>query len=209
MVIIVNPANYTYHKQDLHKMYALRHKVFREKLNWDVASQEGLEKDDYDENGATYLLYKDEIGEVRACHRLIPMTENTMFDGPFSHTFPEKDLWKKPMYWECSRFAVDPDLKNGRHEKGFRYITSEMFASLMQFGQTHGVECFLTLMFFSMDKLLKKMWFVSATLNELEIDQQKAVVAAFVPSEYTFSRLEGALPQDSQRHLWCSFDLAA
>lgn len=209
MITIVDPYSYNYHRRDLNKMYALRNKVFFERLGWDVSSENDLERDDYDEKNAFYILYKDQEEKVRACHRLIPMTEETMFDGPFKHTLPDEGFWRKPIYWECSRFAVDPDLESSRHEKGFRHITSEMFAALMQVGMEYDVEYFLALMFPEMERLLRKLGFLLIRLGEAEVNQEKVVVSAFSPSHYTFDSLVRSLPDTTQRTLWYTLNLAA
>ena len=60
MLILIDPSNYEFHRQDLDDMYRLRHKVFYEELKWDVKSVNGMEKDEYDEKHAHYIIYKEQ-----------------------------------------------------------------------------------------------------------------------------------------------------
>lgn len=84
MIIFIEPSTYHVYRQELEGVYRLRHQVFYEKLKWQVNSQNGLEKDEYDESNTYYLVYKDPEGKIRGCQRYIEMCHNCMFDGPFS-----------------------------------------------------------------------------------------------------------------------------
>ena len=46
MVYLITPNDYASHRADLDAMYRLRHKVFFEKLKWQVKSQDNMEKDE-------------------------------------------------------------------------------------------------------------------------------------------------------------------
>ena len=84
MLYLIDPDNYHLHKNDLNEMYQLRHRVFFEQMKWHVSSENGMEKDEYDEQDMYYLIYKDDQGIVRGCVRFIEMTHTCMFDGPFT-----------------------------------------------------------------------------------------------------------------------------
>jgi len=109
MLYLIDPSNYHMHKNDLENMYRLRHKVFYEKLKWDVISKNGMEKDEYDEQNMYYLIYKDQQGIVRGTLRFVEMSNNCMFDGPFKFSLPDLISYKNSNYWELSRAVVDAD----------------------------------------------------------------------------------------------------
>jgi N-acyl-L-homoserine lactone synthetase len=54
MLHLIKPNTYNLYRKDLDNMYRLRHRVFCTKLNWDVNSHDGMEKDQYDEKNAYY-----------------------------------------------------------------------------------------------------------------------------------------------------------
>ncbi len=58
----------------LQEVYRLRDKVFRERLAWDVSSQDGCERDWYDDICPVYLIANDDDGHVEGCWRLLPTT---------------------------------------------------------------------------------------------------------------------------------------
>ena len=107
MLYLIDPDNYHLHQNDLEQMYRLRHTVFFDKMKWQVSSIHGMEKDQYDEKNAYYLIYKDSHGIIRGCVRFIEMIHDCMFDDPFKHLLPNIEDYKKPRYWELSRLAVD------------------------------------------------------------------------------------------------------
>lgn len=91
----------------LDAMFRLRYEVFHEKLGWEVKTQNGLERDEYDDlERVSYVLATAENGQVNGCWRLLPTT------GPYMlrDTFPELlHGTKAPCSEDCyelSRFAV-------------------------------------------------------------------------------------------------------
>ena len=90
-------------------MLRLRHKVFRERLNWDIPSttnDPALEEDVFDTDETVYVI----IGKPAiACCRLIPTSQRTMI----SVLWPDvlKDELRNNVDWELSRFAADRDAK--------------------------------------------------------------------------------------------------
>lgn len=90
------------------EMYKLRHKVFIDRLKWDLDSTDQLEKDQYDTTEASYALVYI-FGELAACWRLIPTNKTYMFVDTFPNLL-EGEKYHSPKIIELSRFAVDKDL---------------------------------------------------------------------------------------------------
>lgn len=90
-------------------MLRLRHKVFHERLNWDIPSttnDPALEEDIFDTDETVYVI----IGKPAvACCRLIPTSQQTMISVLWPDVLNEK--FRNNFDWELSRFAADRDAK--------------------------------------------------------------------------------------------------
>ena len=120
-------------------MFCLRHRVFKERLGWNVTSVLGRERDVYDGLSPVYLLCRNEQNEIEGCWRILPTT------GPYllKDVFPQLLYGHSPPedanVWEISRFAVLPHQKVYRSLAGVHEITGRMFARLFAFGLAHGI----------------------------------------------------------------------
>lgn len=86
--------------------WRLRHRVFRERLGWEVASVDLLEIDPLDRL-AVHLAATDR-GRVVAYLRMLPTTGPYLLERSFAHLVPG-GAPRALDVWEVSRFAADPD----------------------------------------------------------------------------------------------------
>lgn len=145
MIRIIGPHDYARHQQALREMRRLRHRVFKERLQWDVQSVDGEERDEYDALDPTYLLAVDEADAVVGSWRLLPTTGPYMLKDTFSQFLVGIDPPVDPLVWECSRFAVECD--DGRKDclASVNHITSEMFCGLAEFSLERGLRAIVSL----------------------------------------------------------------
>ena len=85
-------------------MFALRHRVFRERLGWDVNSVAGREHDLYDDLHPVYLVCRDDKQTV-GCWRLLPTTGPYMLKDVFSDLLHGHPL---PRILRSGRSAASP-----------------------------------------------------------------------------------------------------
>lgn len=83
-----------------------RHRVFIERLGWDLQTLPGIELDDFDRQDTVYVIARGDHGRLVGCARLLPTTRPYLL----SHVFPEL-LDGRPapcseQIWELSRFAA-------------------------------------------------------------------------------------------------------
>ena len=67
---------------DLKELYCLRKKIFKDKLNWLVKCQDGMEFDEYDNENTSYLMGKMNSEIICAC-RFMDMKLHNMCNGVF------------------------------------------------------------------------------------------------------------------------------
>jgi len=191
MVYLITPNDYASHRADLDAMYRLRHKVFFEKLKWQVKSQDNMEKDEYDENNTFYLIYKDQNNIVRGCHRYIPMNHSCMFDGPFDFVLPNLKDYKNAKYWEASRLAIDCDFLEENPTEA-RKVIVRISAASMQLGLDAEIKSFLTLSYPSVARLLSQ-FFSTSLLASSSVNDEEIHVTEYPPLAESYAKLLGKI----------------
>jgi acyl-homoserine lactone synthase len=87
-------------------MFRLRAKFFKDTLGWSALTvSDGLEKDDYDDDRAIYLLALDADGDVVASVRLRPTRDKSLLLDHFPHLLDcAPESVKQPNVWESCRY---------------------------------------------------------------------------------------------------------
>jgi acyl homoserine lactone synthase len=141
-------------------MFAFRHKVFFNKLGWDVETHNELEYDLFDTLNPVYMLAKRLQGGIEGCWRLMPTTDAYMLKDTFPQLLQGEAAPCDPRIWELSRFAVDagaePVLEPGAIQAPLNCVTMEMIRRLYDFAQEREVERFVTVTSVALERLLKR-----------------------------------------------------
>ena|ERR1700730_18605406 len=91
------------------KFFRYRHRIFVEKLGWDVPTSGGMESDQFDREDTVHVVARDEAGEVMAYSRLLPTTKPYLLAEVFPQLMDGHRLPRCYDTWELSRFtAQDP-----------------------------------------------------------------------------------------------------
>lgn len=137
------------------QMYALRHRVFCEQLQW-VDAEGNRERDQYDDYNPVYLLHTDETAEfLYASARLMPTSGPTLLTDVFAQSIPDAGMIQSPFVWEITRLCLDDTLLR-QHQPGQRAINvlRMMLLAGMEFGARNGVETFLS----NFDDVRLRIW---------------------------------------------------
>ena len=108
MIEVITPDIAFLYRQKLDQMFQLRHRVFKERMEWDVNSRNGKERDVYDLLRPVYLLATDESGRVEGTWRLLPTTGPYMLRDTFAELLAGEAAPARADVWELSRFALAP-----------------------------------------------------------------------------------------------------
>ena len=119
----------------LNKMYCFRHKVFYERLGWDVGNENGMERDYFDELDPIYMLARNYHNEIEACWRLLPTTGPYMLKDTFPQLLCGDEAPHDPVIWELSRFAVLPSDSTEQTQATLNLLTFDMIRSVYDFAQ--------------------------------------------------------------------------
>lgn len=110
MVIhLITSKNRSLYKREMVNYHLMRKHVFVDELGWDLAINDGLEIDEYDDDRAVYALGFDCDGNVTVSGRFRPTDDKSMLTDHFSHVLPNNI---RPINdsrtWEVSRaFSVE------------------------------------------------------------------------------------------------------
>ena len=95
-------------EQDLFDIFRIRHKIFKERLQWSVLSYAELEADEFDILKPVYGLYRDSADIAQGCWRLLPTTGSYMLKDIFPSLLGGQPAPEASTVWEISRFAILP-----------------------------------------------------------------------------------------------------
>src|SRR5215472_14455745 len=117
----------------LAEMHRLRHRVFKERLDWDVQTSGDMEIDEFDALHPAYLLQPAANGQPQGCVRLLPSTGPTMLRDRFPVLLDGQPAPHDPAVWESSRFALDVPALAPKGTVGLAKATHELFAGMIEF----------------------------------------------------------------------------
>ena len=95
------------------ELASYRHKVFVERLGWQLEVDGELELDQFDRPDTRYVMARDADGDMIGCARLLPTTQPYLLGELFPQLLGGLPVPSSPHIWELSRFAA-VDLKADR-----------------------------------------------------------------------------------------------
>ncbi len=148
-------------RQWIHELAQYRHRVFVERLGWQLQGEPGIEFDAFDRPDTVYVIARGEHGRIVGCSRLLPTTAPYLL----SHVFPE--LLEgcpppcSPQIWELSRFAAMDLEDDGASNFG---ITSSptavaLLRASMRIAYERGASELVTVSPLGIERLLRKAGF--------------------------------------------------
>jgi acyl homoserine lactone synthase len=140
MILLVNGSERDAYPRIISSMHRLRATIFHDRLGWDVNVKDGLEIDEFDDINPLYLVAVDPTGtKVRGTVRLLPTTGPNMLRDVFPSLLPEKEIIESATIWECSRFAVDPEIETPMEGHIISEATGELMAAVIEVGLLAGL----------------------------------------------------------------------
>jgi N-acyl-L-homoserine lactone synthetase len=140
-VVTVDWENAHRHGDIWISQHRLRHRIFVERLGWNLPTHRGLEYDAFDTPAAKYLVWVDGDREARGITRLVPTTVPYMIEKVWPD-WPCTPLPHSDQVWEATRFGCDHRLP--RRER--RRVVLELIAGCQRFGIANGISALLAVM---------------------------------------------------------------
>ena len=159
MLKVIQSHQYDKNSELLDKMFRIRAKVFKERLDWEVDVKDGYERDYFDDLNPLYLLSVDEEGELLGCLRLLPTTGPNMLRDVFNVLIPDGKI-ESPLIWESSRFCINPDITHNTRDTETAFVnrvTIELLSGIAEVGLAAGLDFVVTVYDARMARLLKRV----------------------------------------------------
>ena len=164
---------------EMEAMFRLRYRVFKERLNWNVETQDGMERDRFDDLNPVYLLYRGDDGTIGGCVRLLPTLGPNMLRDAFSILLDGAAAPAKPKIWESSRFSLDVK-STKRSPVGLSPATHELFAGMIEFGLAWGLTHIVTVTDARVERILKRAGWLLQRLGAPHEIEDTLTVAGFL-----------------------------
>lgn len=139
----------------LDQMFALRAKIFGERLGWDVNTDEDRERDRFDDLNPTYVLALTKHDEVVGSARLLPATGPTMLSSIFPELLVGAEYTPHAHMVESSRFCVDTTVE-GSKNAGLHQVTRLMFAGILEWCLSSGHNEVVTVTDIAVERILSR-----------------------------------------------------
>lgn len=179
MMQLITPNCHADLADDLQEMHRLRHRVFRDRLDWDVSGSEGYEIDPFDALGPYYLLLKAQTGRIDGCVRLLPTTGPNMLRDSFSVLVGDGKAPEDSRIWESSRFALDVPPSAPR-AAGVAAGTFELFAGMIEFGLSRNLHSIVTVTDLRIERILRRAGWPLERLCEPQTIGNTRAVAGYL-----------------------------
>ncbi len=137
-------------------MFRLRDTIFHKRLGWDVRSENGCERDVFDELSPVYMVARGSRRAVEGCWRLLPTTGPYMLRDTFPQLLRGEPAPCDPEIWELSRFAVAPTSIDDRRQVNFGAVTFEMMQRVVDFAESHGIGSYVTVTSVALERMLRR-----------------------------------------------------
>ena len=193
MIAVVPSYLYVNYRRELHEMYRLRHRVFKERMGWDVGGEGGEERDQYDDLDPVYFLAINEQHSVVGSCRLLPTTGRYMLRNEFPQLLGGQRAPSDPLIWECSRFVVDNPDDSVASLAAVGQITREIFCAFVEYCYEAGITEVLAVYDVRLARILPRIGCRPKWLSSIQtIGKTKALTGRFDVNEQALAAIRRA-----------------
>ena len=115
MIHVVTGANRRDYANELHSFFRIRYEIYVRERGWkEIDRPDGLERDQFDNETATYVLALDN-GQIVGGSRLVPSTEPHLLSEVFPHLARVRGVPCGPDICEWTRMFVVKERREGRN----------------------------------------------------------------------------------------------
>jgi acyl homoserine lactone synthase len=207
--IIEMPESGAANSQRLEGMFRLRHEVFKERLDWEVGSQSGRERDMFDDLDPVYIVCEEQ-GEVLGSWRLLPTTKPYMLKDVFPELLYGMPAPEAPDVWEISRFAVSKRVAGNESLGTVKTVTNLLLEQLFKFAAQRDIKRIVAVADVRFERILKRAGLLTHRYGPpMEIGVTRAVSGFADVSDLNLRRMQLGLKKAETLRVNQSLPLAA
>lgn len=136
---------------------AYRHKIFIEKLGWQLPVEAGRERDQFDGEDTIYVLNRQAGGAICGCARLLPTTRPYLLSEVFPHLLAGAEVPRSPEVWELSRFSSDGLGAGVFGADAMAENTRTLLRAVVKTAMAQGARRLITVSPLGIDRILRRM----------------------------------------------------
>lgn len=134
-------------------MFGLRHRVFKQRLKWDVSSIDDLEIDQFDNDQTQYIVTTDINNNVKGCVRLLPTTSPYMLSEIFPYLWQsEQPMPSSDSVCELSRFSFEKNADSKSY--GFSQSVIRLLRNLVMYAQHNDISRYVFVTTTAIERML-------------------------------------------------------
>lgn len=147
----------------LHSLDTYRHRVFIEKLGWEMNCEEGRERDQFDHHGTIYVVATNDDQEIIGCARLLPTTQPYLLGDVFPQLMGAVPVPRSPEVWELSRFAAVDFSGTSSHplEQFSSPVAVGLLEAAIEVASSKGAQRLVTVSPVGVERLLRRAGFAA------------------------------------------------
>jgi acyl homoserine lactone synthase len=134
-----------------------RHKIFIEKLGWQLPVRDGMERDQFDRPDTLYVVTQDDNGDICGCARLLPTTNAYLLGEVFPQLMNGLPAPCAGHIWELSRFAAADVSKNLTLPQNMAKMSRDLLAAAVMVAAKQGAARLITVSPLGVERLLHRM----------------------------------------------------
>jgi acyl homoserine lactone synthase len=170
------------HPQLMNSAARYRHKVFIEKLGWQLNCHDLLENDQFDRPDTVYVIAKNESGDIAGIARLLPTTRPYLLGDVFPQLLNGSKPPASEDVWELSRFAaVDFDAQHTTAMGQFSSSqTIELLNAAIECACRHGAKRLITVSPIGVERLMRKLGLQARRAGPPMVTNNQSVCAYWI-----------------------------
>lgn len=134
-----------------------RHKIFIERLGWQLPAENGMERDQFDRTDTVYVIARDGKGAICGCARLLPTTGPYLLGDVFPNLLSGSPTPCDESIWELSRFAAASADAQPETAADSARNTRALLAASIKIAMQHGARRLITVSPLGIERLLNRM----------------------------------------------------
>jgi acyl homoserine lactone synthase len=154
--LAISRSDYGANRDLLTNMHRLRHRVFKERLDWSVSVVGDMEIDVYDGLGPVYLMIVTDNRQVVGSVRLLPTTGPNMLADTFSTLLAGETAPNDERLLESSRFCVDTAACEELGSAGLHKTTFMLLSAVVEWGLITRSQGIVTVTDLRMERILRR-----------------------------------------------------
>lgn len=145
------------------RIAAYRHRVFVEKLGWQLDCAAGQEMDQFDREDTVYVAAKDAHGRVAGVARLLPTHRPYLLGEVFPQLMGGMPVPRNAAVWELSRFAAVDFNRSSAGPLGqfSSHLTLQLLRATVAVAFSRGARRLLTVSPMGVERLLRHTGFTA------------------------------------------------